>query len=296
MSVNLPVLHHPERQIGRRRFDFSRQAAVMAVVNRTPDSFHDRGANFALESAVNACVKAAELGADWIDIGGVPFSPDTPNISVDEELSRVMPVIEAVVQRSDIPISVDTVRAVVAKEAVAAGAAIVNDTSCLSDEQMARVVAESGATLIITHSLAEPHVHLRKPHYDNVIADISARLSERVNDALQAGVRPEQIVIDPGHDLNKNTLHTLELTRYFAQLCELGYPVLAAVSNKDFIGETLDRPREMRLAGSIASAMWCLAAGARIIRMHDVEASVDTVRMFEAIMGWREPAYQHHNV
>lgn len=296
LPIVAPVITHPRRRIGARDVDLDRSTLVMAVVNRTPDSFHDRGATFALDRAVEACQRAAAEGADWVDIGGVPFSPLTPSVSADQEAERVLPVVEAIVAASDVVVSVDTTRASVARLALAAGAGVINDTSCLSDPEMATVVAESGATLVITHSLAAPHEWLERPQYTDVTAEVSRTLQDRVAAALAAGVRPEQIIIDPGHDLNKNTLHTLQLTRELGALTQLGYPVLAAVSNKDFIGETLDRPRGERVFGSVASATWCLMAGARILRMHDVVAAVDAARMFEAIMGWRQPVAMHHNL
>ncbi|MGA4668683.1 dihydropteroate synthase [Propionibacteriaceae bacterium Y1923] len=296
LPIITPRIDHPHRRIGTREFDLDRQAVVMAVVNRTPDSFHDHGATFALDLAVQACTAAAAAGADWVDIGGVPFSPLTPAVSVDEEVDRVLPVVEAVVAASDVVVSVDTTRAEVARQALAAGAGVINDTSCLSDPGMAEVVAGSSATLVVTHSLAAPHEWLAHPDYGDVTAEVVATLDERVAAALAAGVRPEQVIIDPGHDLNKNTLHTLQITRELGALTRLGHPVLAAVSNKDFIGETLDRPQEQRVHGSIAAATWCLMAGARVLRMHDVDAAVDAVRMFEAIMGWRAPARLRHNL
>lgn len=290
-----PLIDEPVRRIGARTFDFSRQAAVMAVVNRTPDSFHDRGATYALDAAVAASLAASKQGADWVDVGGVPFSPLVPRVSAHKEAERVVPVVEAIRAASDVVISVDTTRASVARAALAAGADVVNDTSCLSDPEMPDVIASSGATVVITHSLAKPFEWLEHPTYGDVTTEVADMLAGRVADALAAGIRPDQIVIDPGHDLNKNTLHTLQVTRELGRLTQLGHPVLAAVSNKDFIGETLDRPRGERVAGSVASAMWCLMAGARIIRMHDVAAAVDTVRMFEALMGWREPVRLEHN-
>lgn len=287
---------HPVRRIGAREFDFTRQAAVMAVINRTPDSFHDQGATFELTRAVEACLAAAEAGADWVDIGGVPFSPFAPRVSEAEELDRVLPVIEAVSAASTVVVSVDTARAAVARQAIAAGAGVINDTSCLADPVMPSVLASSPQVgLVITHSLAKPFEHVEKPHYDDVTTDVATTLVGRVTQATHAGVSADQIIIDPGHDLNKNTLHTLQVTRELGVLTTLGHPVLAAVSNKDFIGETLDRARGQRVAGSVTSAMWCLMAGARIIRMHDVEAALDTVRMFEALMGWRAPVRLQHN-
>ncbi|MGO1974134.1 MAG: dihydropteroate synthase [Propionibacteriaceae bacterium] len=294
--ADLPHLRHPVREIGGRRFDFDHQVAVMAVVNRTPDSFHDRGRTFALDGARQAAVAAAGDGADWVDVGGVPFSPDTPYVSVTEELDRVLPVVAAVSAATDVVISVDTVRAAVAEQAIAAGAAVINDTSGMSDPELPEVVAASDATLVITHSLAAPGAHLRRPTYEDVVDEVRAQLAERVAYAVARGVPEDRIVIDPGHDLNKNTLHTLELTRRFAEIASLGLPALAAVSNKDFIGEMLDRPPGRRLEGSLAAATFCIAQGARIIRMHDVSAAVLTARMTEGILGLRPPAYLRHNV
>ncbi len=293
----IPQITEPVRTIGRRTFDFSRQAAVMAVVNRTPDSFHDRGATFSLDKAVQAGLSAAAAGADWIDIGGIPFSPRVAKVSAAEEIDRVLPVVEAIATESDVVISVDTTRAEVAELCLAAGASVINDTSGLQDPELADVIRDSGATLVLTHSLAKPFEVLQRPSYHDVTTEVVDQLRSRLELALTAGITREQIVVDPGHDLNKNTLHTLQLTRELNQLCSLGLPVLAAVSNKDFVAETLDRrDRHLRLAGSLASGMWCLMAGARILRMHDVDESVDTVRMFEALMGWRAPAWTEHNL
>jgi len=194
-------------------------------------------------------------------------------------------------------VSVDTFRADVARAAIAAGAHVVNDTTGLHDPALAEAVAASPHTqLIITHSLAQPRTHFPRPHYDDIALEISAFLRERVALALSLGVRPEQIIIDPGHDLNKNTRHTLELTRRLDEIAEVGYPMLAAVSNKDFVGETLDRPQGQRLSGSLAAMVVSILRGARIVRMHNVRESVDAVRMTEAILGWREPSYTLHNM
>ena len=283
------------RQIGQRSFDFERQVAVMAIVNRTPDSFYDRGATFTLDTAVRAALAADEQGADWVDVGGVPFGRG-PAVSLQEEIDRVVPVVEAIAARSDIVISVDTTNAEVARLSIAAGAGVVNDTSGLWDPQMAAVVAASDATLVLTHSLGEPRSEPPRPHYDDVTRDVVTYLRNRVDAANAGGVRPDRLVIDPGHDLNKNTFHTLELTRRLEEVVALGLPTLAAVSNKDFIGETLDAERGDRLEGSIAAAVFCIVKGARIVRMHNVPAAVAAVRMTEAMLGFRPPAYARHNL
>ncbi len=288
-----PELISPQRRIGGRTFDFSRQVAVMAIVNRTPDSFHDRGRTFALDRAIEAVRAAADAGADWIDVGGVPFAPG-PEVSAEEELERVLPVVEAA--RGLAVVSVDTFRPEVAARCVAAGAGVVNDTSGLRDTAMADVVAGTDASLVITHSLAAPRTHHPAPRYDDVTGEVRDFLRARVEQALARGVRPEQIIIDPGHDLNKNTHHSLELTRRLPEIAALGYPTLAAVSNKDFIGETLDAAQHDRLEGTVATLAICVLHGARIVRVHDVAAAVRAVRMTEAVLGLRPPAYTRHNL
>ncbi len=294
-SALLPVLRSPIRTIGRRTFDFDRQIAVMAIVNRTPDSFFDQGATFALDRAVEAAVKAADAGADWVDIGGVPFAPG-PELPASEEADRVVPVVSALASQSDVVISVDTFRSDVAESAIAAGASVINDTTGLSDPRLVDVVADSDATLVITHSLAAPRQPLPHPHYDDIGREISGFLASRVDRALAAGIPEWRIIVDPGHDLNKSTVQTLEITRRLGEVAALGYPVLAAVSNKDFVGESLDREKPERLAGSLAAATVSVMLGARIVRMHAVRESVDAMRMVEAILGWRAPINPVHNV
>src|SRR6478735_10807564 len=291
----LPPLRIPVRRIGARTFDFSRQVAVMAVVNRTPDSFFDQGRTYAFDRAVDACFEAVALGADWVDIGGAPFAPGEP-VPVEEEVERVIPVVAALRAGSDVVISVDTFHAAVAREAIAAGATVINDTTGLRDPGLTRVVADSEATLVITHSLAEPRRPFPRPQYGDVVAEVSAFLRDRVERALAAGVPEERIIVDPGHDLNKNTLHSLELTRRLSEIADLGYPTLAAVSNKDFIGETLDAPRGHRGEGTLAALVMCVLLGARILRVHDVRAARTVTRMTEAVLGMRPPAYARHNL
>ncbi|MBF4575684.1 dihydropteroate synthase [Frondihabitans sp. VKM Ac-2883] len=267
----------------------------MAIVNRTPDSFFDQGATFALDRAVEAAVQAAADGADWVDIGGVPFAPG-PELPTADEAERVVPVVQALAAESDVVISVDTFRADVAEAAIAVGAAVINDTTGLADPRLADVVADSEATLVITHSLATPRQPHPRPQYGDVAGEVLGRLSERVDLAIARGIPDSRLIVDPGHDLNKNTVQTLELTRRFDELTALGLPVLAAVSNKDFIGESLQRDKPDRLAGSIAAATTCALLGARIVRMHAVRESIDAMRMVEAILGWRAPVEPRHNV
>lgn len=284
-----------QRIIGGRTFDFDREIAVMAVINRTPDSFFDKGATYALDKAVEAALRAAQAGADWVDIGGVPFGRG-PVVTLEEELERVVPVVAAISAKSDVVISVDIFSAAVAAAAIEAGAGVINDTSGLFDPDMASVVAGTNATLVLTHSMSPPRAEPAKPEYVDVVDEVIDFLRDRIARAHAAGIPDERIIVDPGHDLNKNTFHSLELTRRLHEVVAIGYPTLAAVSNKDFIGEMTDRAQGARLEGSIAAAVFCMLEGARIIRMHDVPATIAAVRMVEGIMGWRAPAWTLHNM
>ena len=295
MHALIPELRHPVRRIGAREFDFDRRIAVMAIVNRTPDSFFDQGRTYALDAAVEAALAAAAEGADWVDIGGVKFAPG-PELPAGEELDRVLPVVREVAAASDVVISVDTFRAAVAAACIEAGASVINDTTGLADPDMLRVVAGSEASLVLTHSLARPRQPHPQPRYDDVAAQVRERLERLVERAVAGGVPEERLIVDPGHDLNKTTRQTLELTRRLGEITALGLPTLAAVSNKDFIGESLGRGRTERLPGSLAAATVCAMLGARILRVHDTRASVDAMRMVEAILGFREPAFELHNL
>jgi dihydropteroate synthase len=278
-----------------KSFVFGTGVAVMGIVNRTPDSFYDRGATFALDKAVDAALSHRAAGADLVDIGGVPFGRG-PAVSLDEEIERVVPVVEGIRAASDVLISVDTFNAEVARLSIAAGANVINDTSGLFDPDMAGVVAASDATLVLTHSLAPPRSEPPRPEYGDVVADVVGFLRDRVARAVAAGIPLGRLVVDPGHDLNKNTLHSLELTRRLEEIIAIGPPTLVAVSRKDFVGETLDAAKENRLEGSLAVAVACVLKGARIVRVHDVAATVAAMRMTEALLGLRQPAYLRHNM
>jgi dihydropteroate synthase len=282
------------RRIGARLFDFSREVAVMAIVNRTPDSFFDQGATFAFDKALAAAITAVRDGADIVDVGGVPFGYG-PVVSLDEEIARVVPLIEAISKISDVAISVDTHVAEVARLSIAAGASIVNDTSGLRDPAMPAVVAGSDAMLVLTHSAALPRSAPSRAYYADVVGEVAAFLRDRIERAVAAGVPLERLIVDPGYDLNKNTRHSLELVRRLEEIVAIGLPTLVAVSNKDFIGETLDRQKDKRLEGSLAATVICIMKGARIVRMHDVPAAVAATRMTEAVLGFRAPVYMRHN-
>lgn len=271
--------------------DTSRRVLVMGIVNRTQDSFFDKGRTWELEQAVSAGLRAAEEGADIVDVGGVKFAPGDP-LDPAEEAARVVPVIEQL--RRELPgevlLSVDTFHASVARAALEVGADLINDTTGLSDPRMAGEVARAGASLVLTHSVAEPRRPFPRPRYEDVVEEVRDFLAARLERALEAGIARERIVLDPGPDLNKSTQQTLEVLRDWGEYAALGLPLLAALSRKDFVGESLGLPKEERLAGSLAAAAWTIRLGARILRVHDVRETVRMVRMLEVLAGWREPA------
>lgn len=295
-SLSLPILGDPHRVIGQRTFDFSHEIAVMAIINRTRDSFYDRGETFTFDAAVQKTERALQGGADWIDIGAVPFSPRAASVSEDEEIERVVPLIERIRPRTNAVLSVDTFRSAVAERALAVGADVINDTSGLSDPRMADVIAEAGACVVVTHSKAQPKEELRRPAYDDVVVEVRDYLVHRGNYAQARGIPAEKIIIDPGHDLNKNTEHSLELTRRLSELNSLGYPLLVSVSNKDFIAETLNMPFDQLTPGTVAALVVCILQGARILRVHDVHAAVSAATVVAAMLGWIPPLAPRHNL
>ena len=290
-----PALRHPVHRFRRRSIDFDREVAVMAVVNRTPDSFFDRGSTFALDAATAAADAAAAAGAQWIDVGGRRFSPGRI-LPPEDELARVLPVVEGVRDRFGGVLSVDTFEPLVAARCLDAGADVINDTTGLRDPRLVEVVAERGAHVVITHSLAGPGLGRPAARYGDVVGEVRAFLEQQAEAAVRAGIREDRILLDPGHDLNKTTDHSLALTRRFREFATLGFPTVAAVSNKDFVGETLDLPLDERLAGSLAAAVLCVVQGARVVRMHDPSSALAAVQMTEAVLGAREPLVKRHNV
>lgn len=277
------------RVIGRRRFDFSRQVAVMAIINRTPDSFYDGGRTYELPKAVAAAERALAEGADWLDLGGVRAGPGQP-VGPAEELERVLPLLAAVRERTDAVISVETWRPEVARAVLAAGADVINDPFGLYDPTLADVVAGAGATLVLTHYGQPPRTPLYRPAYRDLLGEVTGFLRDRAAVATARGVPPERLIVDPGFDFHKNVFHDLELLRRLDEVAALGYPLLVALSNKDFIGEILGVPLEARLEGTLAALVLSILKGARIVRVHNVAAAVRAVRMTEAVLGWRPPA------
>jgi dihydropteroate synthase len=274
-----------------RTFDFDREVAVMAIVNRTPDSFYDAGRTFALDAAVDHAMEQVADGADILDVGGVKAGPGE-DVSEGDELQRVVPFVEAFRARSDAVLSIDTFRPAVARAALQAGADIINDTSALADPELAAVVADfPDAGLVLMHSGGESRTRPYRNHYTpDATTAIVRTLRQLTRTAQDAGVAADKLIIDPGHDFRKNTLQSLEVTRRLGELCALGFPVLVALSNKDFIGEALGLPIDQRVDASIGAAVASVMLGARLVRVHQTLSTKRAVMMAEVIMGWRQPA------
>jgi dihydropteroate synthase len=277
-------------RLGRRDFPAG-EFAVMAIVNRTPDSFYDRGATFDLDAALDAVARASAEGADLVDVGGVRAGTG-PAVDTGEELRRLLPLVQALRERHpDLVISVDTWRAEVAREAVAAGADLINDTWAGADPQLVEVAAQTGAGIVCSHAgglppRSDPH----RARFDDVVDDVIATVTEAAARAVQAGVRADGILVDPTHDFGKNTRHSLELTRRLDEIVATGWPVLVALSRKDFVGETLDLRPDERLEGTLAATAISAWQGARVFRTHDVRATRRVLDMVASIQGTRPPS------
>jgi dihydropteroate synthase len=277
-------------RLGKRTFGPT-ELVVMAIVNRTPDSFFDRGATYADDTAMAAVDRAVAEGADIVDIGGVKAGPGA-EVDAEEELRRTVGFIAAVRDRHpDVVISADTWRAPVGAAAVAAGADLLNDTWGGPDPALAEVAAATGAGLVCAHAggLA-PRTRPHRVAYTDVVADVVRTTTGLAERAVGLGVRPDGILIDPAHDFGKNTRHSLELTRRLGELVATGWPVLVALSHKDFIGETLDLPVDQRLEGTLAATALSAWQGARVFRAHDVAATRRVLDLVSAVRGDTGPA------
>jgi len=245
---------------------------VMGTLNLTPDSFYDGGRYTTTQTAVERALMIIEEGADIIDIGGESSRPGSRSVGVDEELERVVPVVEALAAKSNVLISVDTTKSAVAHAAIRSGAMIINDISALRfDPSMASVVAESGAYLVLMHMLGTPDTMQHDPHYEDPVAEIKGFLRERMGVATSAGIDPAHLIIDPGIGFGKRLSHNLEILRRLSEFENLGVPILIGLSRKSFLGEILDLPTAERLVGTIAANAIAIANGADIIRVHDVK-------------------------
>jgi dihydropteroate synthase len=277
-------------RLGARRV-LPGEFAVMAIVNRTPDSFYDGGQNVRLDAALAACAQAVADGADIVDIGGVRAGYG-PTVDAAEEIDRVLPVVTAVRERfPELVISVDTWRAEVAERVVAAGADLINDTWAGADPELVQVAARTGAAIVCSHTGGlGPRTDPHRVAYDDVVADVISTVTGAAERAVAAGVRRDGILIDPTHDFGKNTRHSLELTRRLDELVATGWPVLVALSRKDFIGETLNLAASDRLEGTLAATAISAWHGARVFRAHDVRATRRVLDTVASIRGVRPPA------
>ena len=272
-------------------------AEVMAIVNRTPDSFYDKGATFASEKALLRIDGAVSAGASIIDVGGVKAGPGG-DVDVAEEIDRVVPLIAAARGRHpDVTLSVDTWRAPVAEAAIAAGADLINDTWAGFDPELVEVAGHHQVGYVCSHTGGiTPRTRPHRVHYDDVVADVIAETTALAERAASLGVPEERIFIDPTHDFGKNTYHSLELLRRVDELVATGWPVLMALSNKDFVGETLNRGLNgaditERVPGTLAATAWAAARGVAAFRVHEVEATLDVIRMTAAIQGEMAPLH-----
>ena len=255
----------------------------MGILNRTPDSFYDRGATWDFDAFVRRAEQLVVDGADLLDVGGVKAGPG-PEVDEPEELDRVVPAVEALRARFDVPLSVDTWRASVLDAACAAGAVVGNDISGFDDPEYLRVAAKHDATVVATHIRLRPRVPDPEPHYDDLVADVTEFLSDRARRAEAVGLRPEQIVLDAGLDLGKTPAQSAVLLRESARHAGLGYPLLLSASNKRFIGELLGREIDDRRPESLAAVAYGVMHGCRIVRVHDVLGTARVCRTIEALL------------
>ena len=255
--------------LGDRSHDLRTRALVMGIVNRTPDSFYDRGATYALDALLTRASTLVADGADLIDVGGVKAGPGS-EVTESEELDRVIPAIEALHARIDVPISVDTWRASVARAAYGAGAVLGNDISGFSDPDYLHAAAEAGASVVATHIRLAPRVRDPEPTYDDVVEVVRSFLCDRAGQATAAGIAPDRVVLDAGLDLGKTAEQSLTLLRASADLARLGHPLLLSASNKTFLGAVLHLDIDHRGDASLTAAAIGVALGCRIVRVHDV--------------------------
>lgn len=269
---------------GQHTLDLGARTHIMGVLNVTPDSFSDGGRYLDRARAVEHGLAMAREGADIIDVGGESTRPYAPRVDAREEMRRVLPVIEHLAAELDVPISIDTYKAEVARAALKAGAAIINDVSALRmDPALAEVAAAARVPLILMHMKGTPESMQDNPTYGDLMAEISAFLAEAVQRAVEAGVREELIIVDPGIGFGKTFDHNLRLIRDLGALRVLGRPILLGPSNKAFIGHILDRPPDQRDAGTMAAVACGIWAGANLVRVHNVAMARDTARMVDAI-------------
>ena len=270
-------------EVGDRRFDISTEAVVVGILNRTPDSFYDQGNYFEFDEFLHKADGLVSDGADVLDVGGVKAGPG-PDVDEQEELDRVLPAIEALHARFDVPLCVDTWRASVARAAFAAGAVVGNDISGFADPDYLAVCAEAGASVVATHIRLRPRVPDPDPHYDDVVTSVCDFLLDRARQAEQAGIPHERIMLDAGLDLGKSEPDSLVLLRASDRLVQLGYPVYLSASNKRFLGHLLGTDITDRSDATNAAHALGIALGCRILRAHDVRGARRVAHVMSEIL------------
>jgi dihydropteroate synthase len=274
----------PPRRLEARGvvFDLRHRPLLVGVLNVTPDSFYDGGRYFSRAAALARADALVAEGADLVEVGGESARPGPP-VPVEEEVRRVVPVVEALASRLPVPVTVDTYKAEVARRAVAAGAVLINDISGLADPRVAEVAAESGAALVVMHIQGRPKVRQVAPRYSSVVDEVYGFLEDRTELACGLGVPPSRLLVDPGLSFGKTALHDLEVLRHLAEFRSLGYPLYLATSRKNYIRDLLGLPPEELLEGTAAAVAYGVAQGAHVVRTHDVRSMARVVRLVHAI-------------
>jgi dihydropteroate synthase len=282
----VPLVPHDLR-VGDRVLPTARRCLVMGVVNVTPDSFSDGGRYLDPAAAVAHGLALVADGADLLDVGGESTRPGATDVPGAVELERVLPVVEELARTAEVPVSIDTRKAVVAAAALAAGATMVNDVSAgRHDPDLLGVAADAKVPLVLMHMLGTPATMQDDPRYDDVVAEVEAFLAERCRAAEAAGVDHQALVVDPGIGFGKRDQDNYALLDQLARFTRLGHPVMVGTSRKGFIGRALDSPADQRVEGTAATVVWAVERGARIVRVHDVAPMVQAVRMTEAMLRW----------
>ncbi|RUM27996.1 MAG: dihydropteroate synthase [Alteromonas sp.] len=269
-------------QFGKYFIDLS-QPQVMGILNVTPDSFSDGGKHTNVSQALDHALRMIEEGATFIDIGGESTRPGAPDVSLQEELDRTIPVIEAVAKNTSCVISIDTSKADVMREAVKAGAALINDVRALQEPGALQVAAEAQVPVCLMHMQGQPRTMQQSPEYDDVVNDVGQFLLARTKVCEEAGIAKDKILFDPGYGFGKSLEHNYTLVKHLPSLMKLGYPVLVGMSRKSMIGNLLNRKVDERLAGSISLATIVAQMGAQIIRVHDVKETADAVNIVKML-------------
>ncbi len=281
-------MNAPRRRLLARgmELELGARPLLMGIVNASPDSFSDRGLHQGLDAQVALGERLLADGADLLDVGGESASTGSPPVAAEEEIARVVPLVERLAGDLGALVSVDTYKPAVARAAIEAGARIVNDVSGLRDPGLATVCAQTGAALVLMHTAAAPRERRQDPDlYEDIVAEVLAFLHERIETALAAGMEREQLIVDPGPDFAKTPAQTIRLLSCAGRLHELGRPLLMAISRKDFIGALTGRAPHERLAGTLAALAHGLHEGAHIFRLHDIDAAGDYLAVRAALMG-----------